>query len=355
MPRSDAPQLPPSLEALLSEAPETITLDNGLQLVFQQKPAHPVLSAQAWIRTGSIHEERHPGSGLSHFLEHMLFKGTERRGPGAIAAEVQSFGGQINAYTAFDRTVYYIDGPSEALARILDLLADMTLHATLPEAEVAKEKEVILREIDMTLDDPDRILTRALFASAFREHPFRFPVIGLRPLFERVDREMLLEYYRARYQPDNMVLSVVGDFDREALLDTVAATFGAVPRGGHPPVRVPDEPRQLALRETRLTGDYQTARGILGYKIPSMRDDDAPALDILAAILGSGHSGRLRQELREKLQLVHGISATAWNPGDPGLFFIQYQCAEEKAAKAEAAIRATFAGLAESGFSAQEL
>lgn len=350
-----APDLSASLHTLFAETPETLTLDNGLTVVFQQDPAHPLFSAQVWIRTGSIHEEASLGSGLTHFLEHMLFKGTERRGPSAIAHDVQVFGGQINAYTAFDRTVYYIDGPAESLATALEILEDMTLHSVLPEDEVIKERDVILREIDMTLDDPDRILSRALFSTAFRVHPCRFPVIGLRPLFERVDRSILWDYYQARYHPANMVLSVAGDFAREALLDALAATFGrATPRAGRP-VLVPAEPLQLSSRETRLSGDYETARGLLGYKIPSMRDADAPALDIMAAIIGSGHSGRLRQKLREELGLVHTIGSSSWNPLDAGLFFTQFQCAPEKAAQAESAIMATFHDFAKEGFTMEDL
>ncbi|MFO7726148.1 MAG: pitrilysin family protein [Oceanipulchritudo sp.] len=347
--------LPPSLQSLLAETPESIVLDNGLQLVFQEVPEHPVVSTQVWIRTGSIHEEGALGSGLSHFLEHMLFKGSERRRPGEIAREVQAFGGSINAYTAFDRTVYYIDGPSEGLDQSLDLLCDMTLHARLPAEEVIKEKDVILREIDMTLDDPDRILLRSLFATAFREHPFRYPVIGLRPLFEQVDRDVLSAYYEARYVPENMVLSVVGDIDRNGLLETVGRTFGAVPRTPVRPIVIPSESSQLAIRENRLEGDYQTARGMLAFKIPSMRHPEAPALDVLAAIVGSGQSGRLRQKLREDMGLVHDISASAWNPGQPGLFVVQYQCDPDKADRAEEAVRATFEAYREHGFTAQEL
>ena len=171
MPQSPTP-LPESLETLFSDTPETFTLENGLLVVHQQNLAHPVVSAQVWIKTGSIHEDQHLGSGLSHFLEHMLFKGTERRKGGEIAREVQAFGGQINAYTAFDRTVYYIDGPAEALDKSLDLLADFVFHSTLPADEVLKERDVILREIDMTLDDPDRILSRSLFSTAYQQHPF---------------------------------------------------------------------------------------------------------------------------------------------------------------------------------------
>lgn len=347
--------LPPSLESLFEDTPQIHQLENGLTLVYQVVPGQPVVSSQVWIRTGSIHEQGHLGSGLSHFLEHMLFKGTDRRGPGEIAREAQMFGGQINAYTAYERTVYYIDGPSEGLEKALDLLADMVFHATLPAEEVRKEREVILREIDMTLDDPDRILSRSLFTTAYREHPFRYPVIGHRPLFEQVDREILHRYYRARYQPENTVLAVAGQFDPQSLVEAVEGTFGDIPVAPLQPVGIQEEPDQLAPRENRSYGDFQIARGLMGYKVPSMRHSDAPALDLLAAIMGSGNSGRLRQKLREDLGLVSDIMANCWNPRQPGLFSIRYQCPPEKAEKAEEAIQAMFSILGEAGFTEPEL
>jgi zinc protease len=152
-----------------------------------------------------------------------------------------------------------------------------------------------------------------------------------------------------------MVVSVAGDFDRERLIETLTNTFGSAPRRCTTPVPIPEEPSQLAHREMRLTGDYQTARGLMGYRIPSMRHEDSPALDIIGAILGSGHSGRLRQKVREELGLVHGISCSAWNPRDPGLFFTQFQCAPGKAAEAETAIIRLFEDLAQSGFTDAEL
>lgn len=347
--------LPTSLKTLLADSPETLTLDNGLTVVFQANPSHAVVSVQTWIKTGSIHEEAHLGSGLSHFLEHMLFKGTHKRGPGDIAEEVQAFGGQINAYTAFDRTVYYIDGPSESLDTILELLSDQTLNASLPEEEVLKERDVILREIDMTLDDPDRIVSRALFSTAYRTHPFQYPVIGHRSLFEQVTRDGLADYYSARYQPNNMVLSIVGDFDPDSLRDKVNATFGKFPRGNLKPVVVPSENDQLAIRESRLFGNYNMARGLMAYKVPGLRHDDSPALDVMAAIIGSGHSGRLRQKLREELGLVHYITASMWNPAHPGLLFIQYQTDAEKASRAEEAIIDYCQSLGRNGFTEEEV
>jgi zinc protease len=344
-----------SLESLFASAPELITLQNGLTVVFQPENTHPVISCQMWIKSGSCHEGDHLGSGLTHFIEHMLFKGSSKRGPGEIAREVQSFGGQINGYTSFDRTVCLIEGPSEALALSLDLLADLTLNAALPKSEFEKEKQVIEREIDMTLDDPDRCLARSLFATAYREHPFRYPVIGLPQRFAEVEHEHLSELYAARFQPSNMVLSVAGDFGRGNLLRALESTFGSIPGKPCKPVHIPEEPKQLALREIRNFGDYQIARGLMGFKIPSLRDPDSAGLDLLGAILGSGHSARLRQKLREDLNFVHHISASAWNPAEPGLFVIQYQTDNEKARRAEEAILETCKVFTENLFSEEEI
>lgn len=331
-------RLTPLLAPLFEQRPEVEVLDNGLTVVSQELGDHPLFSAQVWVRTGSIHEGLHCGSGLSHFLEHMVFKGSGGFGPGEIPERVQAFGGQINAYTAFDRTVYYIDGPHEKLGEALELLYALTLGANLAEDEWRRERDVILREIDMNLDDPDRQTMRALFATAYREHPFRHPVIGHRSLFEQVSCDLLQRYWERRYQPDNMVLSVVGRFDAEALRESVKRTFGEAPRRFLEPVAITAEPPQLACREMRQYGDSEIVRGLVGYKIPSMRHGDAVALDLLAAILGSGHSSRLRQRIREEANLVHQISATTWNPGEPGLLWLNYQCDPERAAAAEEAI-----------------
>ncbi|NBD37408.1 MAG: insulinase family protein [Verrucomicrobia bacterium] len=343
------------LDRLFAAEPEIRTLENGLTLVFQPDPTHPLLSCQVWIRTGSIHEEEHLGRGLSHFLEHMVFKGTERRGPGRIPEEVQSFGGHLNAYTSFDRTVYHIDGPAEKLAASLDLLADLSLHPVFPEEELRREKEVVLREIDMTVDDPDRTLARTLFRTAFREHPVRFPVIGLRPLFEEVDRGMVAAYHRRRYLPGNIVLAICGAADREAVVAEAEATFGKVPLRAAHPVVIPPEPPQLAMRKEVRHGDYQLCRGMMAWKIPSLRGEGACGLDILAAIIGAGQSGRLRQRLRDELGLVYNISAGAWNPRDPGLFLVSYQCDPGKAEEVEKRIRETCEGYAKEAFSEKEV
>jgi len=166
---------------VLSEQPRgvrLVTLRNGLTLVIKQDDSAPVVSAQAWCETGSIHEGRWLGAGLSHILEHMLFKGTTTRGAGRIDQEVQEAGGQMNAYTSFDRTVYWINVPAPGAAVATDILADIMRNATLPEDELVKELDVIRREMDMNHDDPSRRSSRGLFETAYLRSPYRHTIIG---------------------------------------------------------------------------------------------------------------------------------------------------------------------------------
>jgi zinc protease len=310
---------------------------------------------QVWVKTGSIHEGAHLGAGLSHYLEHMLFKGTERRAGREISATVQAHGGYINAYTTFDRTVYYIDVPANHTAVAIDLLADATLHSTLPAGEVTKEKDVILREIDMCLDDPDQRLSQALFETAFRAHPYRQPIIGHRDVFAANTREDLLAYYRARYVPNNLVVVIAGAFDPAATRAAIAEHFGKAPRVRLAPVLVPDEPLQLSRRDQHLHEDVQVSRAGLGWQIPGLTHPDAPALDMLSMVLGNGDSSLLWQAIREKARLVHSIDAMSWSPGTSGLFYISYLADPDKRAAAEAAILAELARIEKKGISPKAL
>ena len=343
------------LVRLWAEPVERYTLPNGLTVLLRRDTAAPVCSVQVWVKTGSIHEDAHLGAGLSHYLEHMLFKGTEHRAGREISATVQAHGGYINAYTTFDRTVYYIDVPSAHTAVAIDLLADATLHSTLPAEEVAKEKDVILREIDMCLDDPDQRLSQALFETAFRAHPYRQPIIGHRDVFAASTRDDLLAYYHARYVPNNLVVVIAGDFDPVATRAAIAEHFGKAPRVRLAPVLVPDEPAQLSRRDQHLHEDVQVSRAGLGWQIPGLTHPDAPALDLLAMVLGHGDSSLLWQAIREKARLVHSIDAMAWSPGTSGLFYISFLADPDKRVVAEQAILAELARIAKKGISAKAL
>ncbi len=326
------------LEPLWHDPPERIVLPNGLTVLLKRDLSAAVVSVQAWVRTGSIHEGPWLGSGLSHFLEHMLFKGTERRNGREISAAVQAHGGYVNAYTTFDRTVYFIDIPAEHAALAIELLADTVLHSTLPDEEVNRERDVILREIDMGQDDPEHRLSETLFATAFREHPYRQPIIGHREVFAAVTRDDLRRYYHDRYVPNNLVVIVTGAFDPPAIREAVARHFGPVPRRPLAPVYLPGEPLQQARRERHLFEDVQLTRVELAWQIPGLAHPDTPALDLLATILGNGDSSVLWQAVRERARLVHVIDAHAWNPGTAGLFLVSFTCDPAKRETATAAI-----------------
>ena len=336
--QSSAAESSDLIERLFCAPVERHTLPNGLTLVHRSDFSSEVVSVQIWVKTGSIHEDALVGSGLSHYLEHMLFKGTSRRDGKSISREVHAMGGSINAYTTFDRTVYYIDAPSTAFSQILDVLSDIVMRSTLPEEEVERERAVILREIDMGLDDPDRQLSQALFRTAYQRHPYREPVIGHRALYEKVTADELRAYYHARYVPNNMVVTVVGAIDPGDCLAQVDQCFGAIPRGRLAPVQIEEEPVQLSARREEIVGEFNIFRGGLGFKVPHLSHPDSPRLDALAHALGGGESSLLWERLRNQQNLVNYIDCRNWNPGSNGLFWISYLCDSAKNHDVEKAI-----------------
>ncbi len=350
--------IPPNfrlLDALWREPVERTVLPNGLTIIVKPDHSAALASVQAWVKTGSMHEGAHLGAGLSHFLEHMLFKGTGRRSGPEISETVQAHGGYLNAYTTFDRTVYHVDLPSEHLEVAVDVLADAVLHSTIPAEEVERERDVILREIAMTRDDPDSRLWDTLFSTAFREHPYRHPIIGHREILSAVTRDELVHYYRSRYVPGNLVVVVVGDFEAGAARAAVERHFGAAPRTRLAPAPVPAEPGQLAPREAHRFEDVELSRAVLSWPIPGLAHPDAPVLDLIASILGHGDSSVLWSEVREKAGLVHEIHATSWNPGSCGLFCVSFTCDGAKRAAAVDAVGRVLALRADRGFTAAQL
>jgi zinc protease len=343
------------LDAFWREPVERTVLPNGLTLLLKQDRSAALASVQVWVKTGSIHEGAQLGAGLSHYLEHMLFKGTERRAGREISGAVQARGGYINAYTTFDRTVYYIDLPGEHAGFAIDVLADAVLHSTLPAEEATKEKDVILREIAMTRDDPDDRMWQSLFAAAFREHPYRHPVIGHRDVFSSVGRDDLLAYYRSRYVPNNIVVVIVGDVDPATARAAVIEHFGKSPRAALAPVLVPAEPGQLASRNEHRFEEVEISRAAIAWQIPGLAHPDAPVLDLLSMALGHGDSSILWQELREKAGLVHAIDASSWNPGTSGLFCISFTTDPDKRGAAEGKLEKVLARCATRGFTPGQL
>jgi zinc protease len=296
------------------------TLHNGLVVILGEDHSAPVVSAQAWCQTGSMMEGKWLGAGLSHVLEHMLFKGTTTRPGSRIDQEVQDAGGSMNAYTSFDRTVYHVNVPNTGAKVAIDILCDIMQNASLPEAELAKELDVIRREMDMNRDDPGRRSGQRLFESAYTRNPCRFPVIGCLEIFNELKPGDIRAYYRERYVPNNMFLVVAGDIQPAAVLEQIQQAFAGAKARAIAPMVLPSEPRQTAPREIIEEAPVELAHFHFAWHIPDVRHPDLPALDILAALLGHGRSSRLFREVREKKGLVTAADAWTYTPGDQGLF-----------------------------------
>lgn len=311
-----------SLDQIAGPSPARFTLPNGIELVVAERPGCGLVSAQVWVRSGSLHEGVDEGSGLSHYLEHMVFKGTARMTARQLTDRTAALGCSSNAYTTFDRTVYHLDGPEESLEGALEILSEMTLAPTLTDADAAMEKAVILREIDMYEDDHDSVLAEAALAEAYRGHPMRHPVIGHKARFAAVTPDRLRAYHAARYVPENLVLAVAGSVPADEVRRLAERWFARFPRRSPEARPVAAEPMPAAERETRLTRDVSTSRGVVLWRAPGILSPESLPIDLVAGLLGSGRSSLLWRELRERRGLVHAISASAWGVEDTGLLWV---------------------------------
>lgn len=339
-PSADVPELP----VLPATNARVHTLPNGLTIIVDPDRSAPVASVQAWVATGSIHEGDWLGAGLSHILEHMLFKGTETRGAGDIARAIQDQGGYINAYTTFDRTVYWIDVPSSGVTEAIDILADAMMNSTLPEDEYIKEQEVIRREFAMGFDDPGRQGIQLLLRTLYQHSPYGLPIIGHLDIYNKLTRDDVMQYYRERYVPQNITFIVAGDVDEQQVVAQLGEFFADIPRGRLAPVLVPQEPPQIGRREAHEEFNTELSRLFMAWRVPGLDDPDAVALELLGSILGSGRSSILNQEIRERQNLAHGIGAGVYSTEKEGVFYIS---AMADPAQREAVERATLAAIAE--------
>ena len=309
----------------------TFTLPNGLHVILKPDRAAPVVSVQFWIGSGSIHEEQFTGAGISHAVEHMIFKGTPTMEPGELSRRIQEAGGRINAYTTLDRTVYYADLPAAHWQLAFDLYTDALFHAHFPEDEWAQEREVILREIAMGEDDPNRVLIRHLWQTAVREAPYRHPVIGYTDTFSTLSRADLLTFHQRHYTPCNTTLIMVGDFDLASVREHLTSVLSEITRPPRAPVVLPTEPAQATPRRARFTAPHNLTRIAQMWTAPVFPHPDAAALQVLAHIAGSGRSARLHRALVEDDPVLLRVSAWYFDRGFWGLS-AQLEPEQEKAA-----------------------
>tara|TARA_B110000879_G_scaffold71916_1_gene100368 strand:- start:12757 stop:15312 length:2556 start_codon:yes stop_codon:yes gene_type:complete len=307
------------------------TLDNGLRVILDPDASAPVISTQIWVSTGSIHEGGFMGAGISHLLEHMVFKGTKSFSGEELSQTVQAAGGQWNAYTTFDRTVYYIDGPADSAETFLKALTEMVFTPTFPEDEYEKEKDVIRREIDMGLDDADNAASRLLFSTALADDGRSQPVIGHLELFNLITHADMVGYHHDRYTTENSFISISGDFETEEMLETLGTLTKDIQRSFTKPATPACEPAQLGQRKATDTFSIPATKLNMAWQTVGLSHPDSAALDLLSSILGGGRSSRLYQHIREQKNLCHHIGSWSWvTQQSPGLFCVSAEADTEQ-------------------------
>lgn len=308
--------------ATVVEGVDRIRLENGLTVLLKEVPSSAVSSVQVWVNAGSANETE-AEAGITHFIEHMIFKGTPRRQTGEIARTIEAAGGNINAYTSLDRTVYFAEIPASETDTAVDVLLDAVQFSLFDEEEIAREKEVVLEEYRRMEDIPDRRLGREMMALCFEKHPYGRPVIGTMDTIRAFDREAIIRYMDKWYRAENMVMVAIGKFDRKEILHRVKDLTRDFPeRPGSGKAARPAEPPQEKARTLMMQEKVGQAYLEMAWHIPPLLDADIPALDLLGAILGDGKISRLHSRLRIDERLVNSVSAGAYALKDPGLFFV---------------------------------
>ena len=306
----------------LSAEPSEYTLANGMKVLLVEVPKAPVATVQVWYKVGSRNEVM-GRAGLSHMLEHMMFKGTARYPKGSFSRIVRKNGGIDNAFTSQDFTAYFENVAADRVGLALELEADRMQGLILDNSEFQTEREVVKEERRLrSEDDPQGALVEALFAQAFLSHPYHWPVIGWFADLDAMSLEDLQRHYDTFYSPNNATLVVVGDIKAESLLPTIKHLFEPIPRGPSPKQTLPPEPEQRGERRFLLKREAQVPFVIMGFRVPNYSSEDSYALDILESILSHGKSSRLYQSLvyDQKNSLAVGAEYSVLQT-DPGLFY----------------------------------
>ncbi|MBU2519200.1 MAG: insulinase family protein [Proteobacteria bacterium] len=314
-------------------APQRHTLPNGLKVITVENHEAPVVSFQVWVRAGSIYEKKGE-YGITHLIEHMIFKGTPRRPAGRMASEIEALGGEVNAYTTFDHTNYYVTAASASAGPALDILADAVVSASFDAAELAKEKEVVIEEIRMNQNNPARRMGWEVFAQAFGDSPYGRPVIGSVASVRGISRQDILDYKARWYRAPNMLVVAVGDFKAAEILPLIAKAFAPLSGRPAPAFTLPPDRRAVGPRLKVMRDKVSQASISLAWITPGLPNPVVYPLDMAATVLGDGETSRLWSQLKEKQGLVDSAEAGAYTPEGLGLFQVEASLAPDKVAAA---------------------
>ena len=328
-------------------------LDNGQTVIIEQIKNNPIVTIDTWIKTGSINETD-KNSGISHFLEHLFFKGTQTHPCGDFDRILESKGAITNAATSKDFTHYYITIASNYFDLAMDLHADMLLHPQVPRKEMEKERKVVLEEIAKSANVPETICYENLNKLLYTTHPYSRRVLGLESVVENVTREEILEYYNTYYSPANMVTLVVGDVEPAHALEVIKKSFNVPYKK---PVINQYKKEKMLTEQKRVTTYTDNATGymLIGFRGVSLVDSDTYALDVLSTILGSGRTSKLYQSLKEQKQIVNSVSAGNASMRDDGIFIVKSSFVPKNHDKVEKAVFEEISKIQEKGITETEL
>ena len=288
---------------------QEFVLDNGLKVLLLEDHKSPAVTFQVWYRAGA-RNEKDGKSGLAHFLEHMMFKGTPTTGPEEYSRIIAKNGGRMNAFTSSDVTVYFATMSREKIAIEIELEADRMANALLGEQYFEPEKSVIQEERRLrTEDNPISALSEVAGAVAFTIHPYRRPIVGWMQDIQNLTRQDLVDFYKLYYAPNNAFIVMVGDFSTEEMLPKIKAAFGKIQRGAEPPKVTAVEPEQRGERRVVLKKEAELPFVLNFYHAPNLKSPDSFALDLLSVVLAGGKSSRLYHDLVYEKRLVRGVEA----------------------------------------------
>lgn len=315
-------------DAAPSDSIRITTLPNGLRVATDTMPSVESATVGIWTNCGARNETE-AENGVAHLLEHMLFKGTERRSAQLIAEEIEAVGGQMNAYTARENTAYYARVLKEDVGLAVDIVADLLQHSVFDETELGRERSVVLQEIGQANDTPDDIIFDHFQGAAFPSQPIGRPVLGTPDTVADMSRSALTGYLGAHYTPSELVLTAAGAVDHDRLVAQAAELFDRLP-AGNPPTALPTNYRGGDYREEQ---DLEQLHFLIGFKGAAIVDDDYYTQSVLSTVLGGGMSSRLFQEVREKRGLVYSIYTFASAYRDGGLFGVYAGTSPEQIAE----------------------
>ena len=333
--------------------PARSVLRNGMRLIVQDHRAADIVAVYLFVGVG-VRYEAPDQLGYAHFQEHMLFKGTDRFGPGYVDRTVEGVGGRSNATTSFDYTDFYLVLPTEATAAGIELLADMAFRSTFVPDETAREREVIFEEARIEQDNPRSAIVRQLYGLVFAGHPYGRPVLGTRETMQAATQERLRAFNRRYYVPENMTLVVAGPVDPAAVRGMVDRSFGRVPATGYKSTPLP-APRPLTggVRRTVERAEQQ-AHLALGWQAPRSDDANGDAVDLLTTILAGTESSRLAQRLRDQDRLVSSVTMSYSALMGGGIVSLRAELEAKDLERAERIILEEIAKIQESGPTEEE-